>query len=135
MRPMGPDPATAVLGPIEQLDLRPVFQPIVDLRGRSVVGYEALIRSGAADGPLHGADALLAAARRQDSLVALDLAARDAAVAAAEEAGLDAPFSLFLNADPATLDRGPHDRPHTGSTLLVEVTEDALIARPEAMLR
>jgi EAL domain-containing protein (putative c-di-GMP-specific phosphodiesterase class I) len=135
MGPMGPAAATALLGPIDELDLRPVFQPIVDMRDRSVVGYEALIRSGEEDGPLHGACELLAAARREDRMVALDLAARDAAVRAAEEAGLDAPFSLFLNADLATLDRGPHERPPTGSTLLVEVTEQSLIAHPEAMLR
>src|SRR3954467_175727 len=120
MRPMGPDPATAVLGPIEQLDLRPVFQPIVDLRDRSVVGYEALIRSGNRDGPLHGADELLAAARREDRGGGLDLAPRAAPARAPGAAGLDAPFSLFLNADLATLDRGPHERPPTGSTLLVE---------------
>ena len=52
------------LGPVGDLDLRPVFQPIVDLRDGAVVGYEALMRSGPEDGELHGADALMAAARR-----------------------------------------------------------------------
>jgi EAL domain-containing protein (putative c-di-GMP-specific phosphodiesterase class I) len=132
---MVPDGAAALLGPIDELDLRPVFQPIVDLRDGAVVGYEALMRSGPEDGPLHSAGALLAAARREDSTVALDLATRDAALRAAEGRGLDAPFSLFLNADPATLDRASHERPSTSFTLLVEVTEQALIARPEAMLR
>src|SRR5918997_5878773 len=94
--------AHARLGPVEELDLRPVFQPIVDLRDGAVVGYEALVRSGPADGELHSARALLAAARREDSMLALDLATRDAALGAAERAGLDAPVSLFLNADPAT---------------------------------
>ena len=68
-------------------------------------------------------------------MLALDLAARDAALLAADRAGLDAPFSLFLNADPATLDGSSPERPSTRFTLLVEVTEQALIARPEAMLR
>jgi EAL domain-containing protein (putative c-di-GMP-specific phosphodiesterase class I) len=130
---MGQSGAQVRLGPVEELDLRPVFQPIVDLRDGAVVGYEALMR--ARDGPLRSADALLAAARREDSMLALDLAARDAALRAADGAGLDAPFSLFLNADPATLDRGSPERPFTPFTLLVEVTERALIARPEAMLR
>src|SRR5918998_3916066 len=103
---MVPDSAVARLGPVDELDLRPVFQPIVDLRDREVVGYEALLRGGTGDGDQHGAEALLAAARREDSMVALDLAARDAALRAAAESGLDAPFSLFLNADPATLDEG-----------------------------
>ena len=125
----------ARLGPVDELDLRPVFQPIVDLRDLAVVGYEALMRSGPEDGELHGAEALLAAARREDSMLALDLAARDAALRIAEGRGLDAPFSLFLNADPATLDGGSPERPATRFTLLVEVTEKALIARPEAMLR
>jgi EAL domain-containing protein (putative c-di-GMP-specific phosphodiesterase class I) len=132
---MGPPDVEARLGPVDELDLRPVFQPIVDLRDGAVVGYEALLRSGPADGELHSARALLAAARREDSMLALDLAARDAALAAAERAGLDAPFSLFLNADPATLQGGPPERPSTRFTLLVELTEQALIARPEAMLR
>ena len=39
-------PGADVLGPIEALDLRPVFQPIVELRDGAVVGYEALMRSG-----------------------------------------------------------------------------------------
>src|SRR5829696_3951967 len=109
--------AQARLGPVDELDLRPVFQPIVDLRDGAVVGYEALVR-GRDDAELHSAQALLAAARR-----------------AAERAGLDAPFSLFLNTDPATLDGSAPDRPSTRLTLLVEVTEQALIARPEPLLR
>src|SRR5829696_10335478 len=132
---MGRDSAVARLGPVDELDLRPVFQPIVDLRDHAVVGYEALMRSGPEDGALHGAEALLEAARREDSMLALDLATRDTALAIAEERGLDAPFSLFLNADPATLDGSSPERPATRFTLLVEVTEQALIARPEAMLR
>jgi EAL domain-containing protein (putative c-di-GMP-specific phosphodiesterase class I) len=132
---MGQPGAEVRLGPVDELDLRPVFQPIVELRDGAVVGYEALMRSGPADGALHSAQALLAAARREDSMLALDLAARDAALLAADRAGLDAPFSLFLNADPATLDGSSPERPSTRFTLLVEVTEQALIARPEAMLR
>ena len=132
---MGQPRAHARLGPVDELDLRPVFQPILDLHDGSVIGYEALMRSGPADGALHTAHDLLAAARREDSMLALDLAARDAALRAADSAGLDAPFSLFLNADPETLDGSSPERPSTRFTLLVEVTEQALIARPESMLR
>jgi EAL domain-containing protein (putative c-di-GMP-specific phosphodiesterase class I) len=132
---MVPDSRAARLGPVDELDLRPVFQPIVDLRTGAVVGYEALMRSGPADGELHGAEELLEAARREDSTVALDLAARDAALRIAADRGLDAPFSLFLNAGSETLVGGSPELPGTPFTLLVEVTEPALIARPEAMLR
>jgi len=132
---MGQPGSQAPLGPVEDLDLRPAFQPIVELRDGTVVGYEALLRSGPANGELRSAHELLAAARREDSVLELDLAARGAALRAAERAGLDARFSLFLNADPATLDRSSPERPSTRFMLLVEVTEQALIARPEAMLR
>ena len=123
--------AVARLGPIDALDLRPVFQPVVDLRDGTVRGYEALLR----DGEDRGAQTLLAAARREDSLLALDLAARDAALRTSTEHGLGAPFTLFLNADPGTLDHYAPDLPPTRATLVVEVTERALIERPEAMLR
>ena len=132
---MAPDSAEDTLGPVDELDLRPAFQPIVDLRDGTVVGYEALMRSGPQDAKLHSPDAMIAAARREGSLLALDLATRDAALRVAERHGLGAPFSLFLNADPATLDSSSPERASTKLPLLVEVTEQALIARPEAMLR
>ena len=124
----------ARLGPVGDLDLRPVFQPIIDLRDGGVVGYEALMRSGPEDGELHSARALLEAARREDSVAALDHAARDAAIAQAERSGLGAPFCLFLNTDAISLeDEVP--LPDSSLTLLMDVTEQALIARPEAVLR
>jgi EAL domain-containing protein (putative c-di-GMP-specific phosphodiesterase class I) len=132
---MVPKGAVARLGPVEDLALRPVFQPIVDLRDGAVIGYEALMRGGAENGTVHGAEALLAAARREDSVTALDLATRDAALRIACDGGLRTPFSLFLNAHPETLDVSSPELPATRFTLLVEVTEAALIARPEAMLR
>ena len=124
----------ARLGPVGDLDLRPVFQPIVDLRDGGVVGYEAFMRSGPEDGELHSARAMLDAARREDSVAALDHAARDAASAFAEEAGLGAPFCLFLNTDATTLE-GDVPLPDSSLTLLMDVTERALIERPEAVLR
>jgi EAL domain-containing protein (putative c-di-GMP-specific phosphodiesterase class I) len=125
----------ARLGPVDELDLRPVFQPIVDLRDESVIGYEALMRVGDGNGHVRGAQDLLDAARRERSVAALDLAARDAALQAADDHALEAPFSLFLNVDAETLDAGLPELPATRRTHLIEVTEEALIARPEAMLR
>ena len=122
------------LGPVDDLDLRPAFQPIVDLRDGSVVGYEALMRSGASDGVLHMAGPMLAAARREDTVAALDHAARDVAIATAERAGLAAPFCLFVNTDAASLESDV-PLPDSSLTLLMDVTEQALIERPEAVLR
>ena len=124
----------ARLGPVGELDLRPVFQPIFDLRDGGVVGYEALMRSGPENGALHSAQALLDAARREDSVAALDHAARDAAIAHADRAGLGAPFCLFLNADAVSLE-GDVPLPDSSLTMIMDVTEQALIERPEAVLR
>ncbi len=57
------------------LQVHAVYQPVVDLDTRRVVGYEALAR-GPRDSPLHTPDALFAAARDQGVLVELDWACR-----------------------------------------------------------
>ena len=94
------------------------------------------MRSGAEDGALHGAEALLAAARREDSMLALDLAARDAALRDRRPSAGSTRRSRCSSTP--TRRRSTTARPScppTRFTLLVEVTEQALIARPEAMLR
>ena len=73
------------------------FQPIVDLRDRSVVGYEALARPTDGSSPT----ALFAAARAQGRLAEVDRECRAAALRQAQAASLAAPFALFLNADAA----------------------------------
>ncbi len=47
---------------IDQDLLVPVFQPIIDIRVRAILGYEALIRGP--QGELHRPDQLFAAAQR-----------------------------------------------------------------------
>ena len=73
------------------------FQPIVDLRDRSVVGYEAFARPTDGSSPT----ALFAAARAQGRLAEVDRECRAAALRQAHAASLAAPFALFLNAEPA----------------------------------
>jgi EAL domain-containing protein (putative c-di-GMP-specific phosphodiesterase class I) len=108
-----------------------VFQPIFELRDYGVVGYEALAR------PLDGSspEELFAAAREQGCLAEVDHDCRAVALQAAAEAGLTAPFALFLNADAGALELDLPDLPHSGPTLVMEITESALTERPEVVLR
>jgi EAL domain-containing protein (putative c-di-GMP-specific phosphodiesterase class I) len=122
------------LGPVGDLHLQAVFQPIVDLRDGSVVGFEALAR-GPQDLGLESPADLFAAARAQDQVTALDLACLSAALGGARAHGLASPLSLFLNAEPTTLDTAELRSTSAGHGLVVEVTERALTARPEALLR
>src|SRR3954452_7430019 len=119
--------------PVEERDLGvvAVFQPIVDLRDESVVGYEALARPRDGRSPAE----LFAAARARRRLAEVDRACRALALREAASAGLGAPFSLFLNADAEALEDHVPELPAGGATMVVEITERALTGRPEAMLR
>jgi len=107
------------------------FQPIFDLRDGAVIGYEALARPADGSSP----EQLFAAARAEGRLTEVDQACREAALRAAAEAGLGAPFALFLNADAGALELEAPDLPMGGATLVIEITERALTERPEAVLR
>ncbi len=107
------------------------FQPIVDLRDRSVVGYEALARPTDGSSPT----ALFAAARAQGRLAEVDRECRAAALRQAHAASLAAPFALFLNADAGALELDIPDLPAGGPTLVMEITERALTERPDVVLR
>ena len=122
------------LGPVGDLRLQTVFQPILDLRDGSVVGYEALAR-GPQDSAFEAPVDLFAAARAEDRVTDLDLACLRAALGGADAHGLAAPLSLFLNAEPSTLDSTELRDASAGHGLVVEVTEQALTAQPEALLR
>src|SRR4051794_41363419 len=91
--PADAGPALARLG---LSDLRPVYQPVVDLRDGRVVGYEALVRGGPAS-PLESPAELFAAARTEDVVAEFDAACREAAGRGFNLDGAR-PFALFLHA-------------------------------------
>src|SRR5690349_16909706 len=98
-----------------------VFQPIFELRELGVVGFEALARPVDGSSP----EDLFAAAREAGRLAEVDRECRAAALRAARDAGLSAPFALFLNADAGALELDLPDLPHSGPTLIIEITETA----------
>jgi EAL domain-containing protein (putative c-di-GMP-specific phosphodiesterase class I) len=120
--------------------LQTVFQQIVALEDRSLVGFEALTR-GPTGSVLERPGALFAEARRQDRLAELDWRCRLSAIETAHAAGLARPLTLFVNVEPDSL-RSPLDprAQHVWETardrlsVVLEVTERALIARPAELL-
>jgi EAL domain-containing protein (putative c-di-GMP-specific phosphodiesterase class I) len=112
--------------------IRSVYQPIVRLSDRHVVGYEALARGPAGTG-LERPDVLFAAAREEGLETALDWECWRAALRGALRSGLPSDRTLFVNVEPSSatswvpeigdplledaLDRFP---------LVVELTERAL---------
>jgi EAL domain-containing protein (putative c-di-GMP-specific phosphodiesterase class I) len=131
---VGYEPEAGASGIFDPVNIEPVYQPIVDLRDGSVIGYEALARGRGGNG-LASPEALFAAAREQGRVAELDRACREAALAGAVEGGLGAPFCLFVNADAGALEDDLPETPRSGFTLVMEVTERALTERPEPLLR
>ncbi|MYN14832.1 EAL domain-containing protein [Pusillimonas sp. TS35] len=78
----------------------PVFQPIVNLRSGSVLGFEALIR-GPANSSLHSPLALFRAAHQSQRNLELESLCRKKQIEAYAEAAL--PGKLFLNMSPDAL--------------------------------
>lgn len=86
-----------ILKAIDEGAFHPVFQPIIDLASRKVVGYEALTRFDSGQSP----DLCFADAWAVDMGPALEIATLGAAVAAAPR--LPAGFWLSLNVSPRLL--------------------------------
>src|SRR3954447_10541787 len=124
--------AGATLAPLALSDLRAVYQPVVDLRDGRVVGYEALVRGGP-QSPLESPAELFAAARAEDVVAEFDAACREAAVRGFDLDGAG-PFALFLNAAD-TLGDTAEMVPPARHTVVIEITEQALVSRPDTLLR
>lgn len=97
------DQAIALDRILREQSIDVVFQPIADLRSRSVYGFEALVR-GPRGSPLHQPLALFSAARQAGRLAELDeLCVRRALATFAD---LRLPGLLFLNVTQTLFDQG-----------------------------
>lgn len=86
---------------VENCRLSAVFQPIIDFRTHSYIGYEGLIR-GPIDTPLHSPIHLFAAAERHGLRRRLEQLSRETVFRAF--AKLQLPGKLFVNSSPDCLD-------------------------------
>ncbi len=121
--------------------LRTVFQPIVDLRTRDEIGFEALTR-GPSRTRYERPDLLFAAARSARRLAELDWACRCQAFRRAADAGLRPPARVFVNTEPQTIGTACPDHllrdwvsAHRRLRVVVEVTERDLCDAPGDLLR
>ena len=131
-------PASALDRVLAQGQVRSAFQPIVELDGREIVGYEALARGPVGD--LHTPDRLFAEARRSGRLAELDALCRRSALTGAIATGIAAPLTLFVNVEPEVLEVSQLGevldlaRDAAGLEVVLEITERALSVRPSELL-
>jgi diguanylate cyclase (GGDEF)-like protein len=115
---------------LAQSGLHSLFQPIISLSERRIVGYEALSR-GPSNSPLHSPIALFAVARQAGRLSELEIACRESACRRFSEQQL--PGKLFLNVSPESLLEASHQPGRTlqllqdfgipPSQVVIELTE------------
>jgi len=113
-------------------DLHSLFQPIVSLSERRILGYEALTR-GPSNSPLHSPVNLFGVARHAGRLSELELACRKSACRAFSEHRLEG--KLFLNVSPDSLLEPTHQPGRTlqllqnygipPSQVVIELTEQS----------
>lgn len=113
-------------------DITTLFQPIVSLSERRILGYEALSR-GPSNGPLHSPINLLATARHAGRLNELEMTCRATACRRYSQGALRG--KLFLNASPETLLDATHKPGRTlellntygicADNVVIELTEQA----------
>lgn len=122
----------------ERLTVVPMFQPIVELAGRTVVGAEALAR-GPAGSSIERPEDLLRAARRAGRLREMDMLCGERALEVATQAGYSLPL-IFMNAEPEALDQPLSDRmiellrDKVSFRIVLEYTERALGTNPAGLI-
>ena len=110
-----------------------LYQPVVHLQTRTIIGYEALAR-GPEGTDLYTPDALFAAARARGTLGELDWACRIAAFDGAVKAHLPSTLELFVNVEAAALNAPPPPGAAAalsaagGLSVVIELTERDLTA-------
>ena len=128
---------------MSDIEIRALYQPIVDLETGAVLGYEALAR-GPEGGPLESPTALLADARRTGRLRDVDWQCRVAALEGALAADMGSSLTLFINVaadcdDPLEVVPAMHEaiieRADRELRIVLEVTEQAIVDRPANLLR
>jgi EAL domain-containing protein (putative c-di-GMP-specific phosphodiesterase class I) len=120
---------------LQRQNLRPAFQPIINLTTMKPVAVEALARWPRLDAT---PDVAFQQARELGRLVELDSACRNAAVDDALEHGVPDRFALFLNLEPSTISvesaRQLVARTRGQLAIVAEITERALTTRPAELL-
>jgi len=126
---------------LRDAEIRTLFQPVVDLRSRAVLGYEALSR-GPERGPLEMPRALFAASERLGVTLDLDRTCRDAALRASTTPEMATSGTLFLNVVPQSFDSSAVDATHAldrlaslSRPIVLEFPERAADADPEGFLQ
>lgn len=119
---------------LAQSGLHSLFQPIISLSQRRILGYEALSR-GPSNSPLHSPVALFAVARQAGRLSELEFTCRHSACKRFSEQQL--PGKLFLNVSPESLLEATHQPGRTlqllqdvgipPSQVVIELTEQTPI--------
>jgi EAL domain-containing protein (putative c-di-GMP-specific phosphodiesterase class I) len=125
---------------LQERSLRTVFQPVVSVESRAIVGYEGLIR-GPTGSVLESPDALIKEAYRENRVVEFDWIARASTSRAALAASLGPDDLLLLNIEPLALSsKCPPDlwpvieEAFHKFRVVLEVTERSLDHDPHTLL-